>query len=69
MRIALIGCMVMNREISHLVAQSRHVVRVWWQRQGLHDTPDIPVSYTHLDVYKRQRSRATCTTSAKTSCA
>ena len=41
MRIALIGCMVMNREISHLVAQSRHVVRVWWQRQGLHDTPDI----------------------------
>lgn len=41
MRIAIIGCMVMNREISHLVADSRHVVRVWWLRQGLHDTPDI----------------------------
>lgn len=41
MRIALIGCMVMNREISHLVSSSRHVVRVWWLRQGLHDTPDI----------------------------
>lgn len=41
MRIAIIGCMVLNREISHLVAQSHHVVRVWWLRQGLHDTPDI----------------------------
>ena len=41
MRIAIIGCMVMNREISRLAADSRHVVRVWWQRQGLHDTPDI----------------------------
>ena len=41
MRIAISGCMVMNREISHLVADSRHVVRVWWLRQGLHDTPDI----------------------------
>ncbi len=41
MRIAMIGCMVMNREISHLVAKSRHIIRVWWLRQGLHDTPDL----------------------------
>lgn len=41
MRIALIGCMVMNREISHLTAQSPHIIRCWWLRQGLHDTPDI----------------------------
>lgn len=41
MRIALIGCMVMNREISRLSADSRHIVRTWWLRQGLHDTPDI----------------------------
>ncbi len=41
MRIALIGCMVTNREISRLAAESGHVVRVWWLRQGLHDTPDI----------------------------
>lgn len=41
MRIALIGCMVMNREISQLIADSPHVVRAWWLRQGLHDTPDI----------------------------
>ena len=41
MRIALIGCMVMNREISRLAAEGSHVIRVWWLRQGLHDTPDI----------------------------
>ncbi len=41
MRLALIGCMVMNREISHLVAGSKHVVRTWWLRQGLHNTPDL----------------------------
>ena len=41
MRLALIGCMVMNREISHLVAGSKHIVRTWWLRQGLHNTPDL----------------------------
>ena len=41
MRLAIIGCMVMNREISHLTAQSGNVVRVWWLQQGLHDTPDV----------------------------
>lgn len=41
MRLALIGCMVMNREISHLVAESPHIIRVWWLRQGLHDTSDM----------------------------
>lgn len=41
MRLVLIGCMVMNREISHLVTRSKHVVRTWWLRQGLHNTPDL----------------------------
>ena len=41
MRFALIGCMVMNREISHLIAESPNIVRAWWLKQGLHDTPDI----------------------------
>ena len=41
MRLALIGCMVMNRDISQLTAESPHVVRTWWLRQGLHDTPDL----------------------------
>ena len=41
MRIALIGCMVLNREIAHLTANSKNVVRSWWLRQGLHDTPDL----------------------------
>ena len=34
MRIAIIGCAVFNREISHLVAESRHAVRVWWIAPG-----------------------------------
>ena len=41
MRTAFIGCMVMNREISHLVSESQNPIRTWWLRQGLHDTPDI----------------------------
>lgn len=41
MRLALIGCMVMNREISQLISTSQNVVRAWWLRQGLHDTPDV----------------------------
>lgn len=41
MRLALIGCMVMNREISRLISDSQNVVRAWWLRQGLHDTPDM----------------------------
>ena len=50
MRIALIGCMVMNREISHLVSQSSNVVRCWWLRQGLHDTPDILCSSLQKNI-------------------
>ena len=41
MRIALIGCMVMCREISTLTAKSSHIIRNWWLRQGLHDTPEL----------------------------
>ena len=41
MRIALIGCMVMNREICRLVSESQNIVRTWWLKQGLHNTPEI----------------------------
>lgn len=41
MRLALVGCMVMNREIGRLISESDNVVRAWWMRQGLHDTPDV----------------------------
>ncbi len=57
MRIAIIGCMVMNREISHLVADSRHVVRVWWLRQGLHDTPDILRTELQLAIDDIEREK------------
>lgn len=39
MRIALIACMVLNREINRLSSESTQIVRTWWLRQGLHDTP------------------------------
>ena len=41
MRIAFIGCMVMFRELSALMAESGHVFRPFWQPQGLHNTPDL----------------------------
>lgn len=41
MRIAMVGCMVMNREINYIVARSPNIVRVWWMRQGLHETPQV----------------------------
>lgn len=41
MRIALIGCMVLHRDLCRLMADSRHIIRSWWLRQGLHDTPDL----------------------------
>ena len=40
-RIALISCMVMNRELNRLISESPNIVRAWWLRQGLHDTPQI----------------------------
>ena len=41
MRIAFIGCMVLNREVSREVTCSSNMIRPWWLKQGLHDTPDI----------------------------
>ena len=60
MRIAIIGCMVMNREISRLEADSRHVVRVWWQRQGLHDTPDILRAELQRNIDAIEREMSSC---------
>ena len=40
LRIAFIGCMVMFREVSALMAKSEHVFRPFWMPQGLHDTPE-----------------------------
>ncbi len=41
MRIALIACAVLERELSFEIAKADSVVRVWWLRQGLHDTPEL----------------------------
>ncbi len=41
MNIALIGCMVLNRDVSRLSFAGRHLIHPFWLEQGLHDTPDI----------------------------
>ena len=41
MRIAFIGCMVLNREASYEIAGSCNIIRAWWLNQGLHDTPNL----------------------------
>ena len=40
MRIHIIGCRVLSREINYFAALSPHTVDVTWLPQGLHDTPD-----------------------------
>ena len=59
MRIAIVGCMVMNREISRLAAESQNIVRVWWLRQGLHDTPDIlrQELQANIDAIERENAK------------
>ncbi len=41
MNIALIGCMVLMRDVSRIVYDSEHMVFPFWLEQGLHDTPEI----------------------------
>ena len=33
--------MVMARQLSYLISQSRNIVRPWWLRQSYHNTPDL----------------------------
>lgn len=40
MKIALIGCMVLAREVSYALYQSKNIVQCSWLEQGLHNTPD-----------------------------
>lgn len=40
MRIKLIACKVMTREISLLAARSPHYIDITWLRQGLHNEPE-----------------------------
>ena len=43
-------------------------ILTWQQVWSLQEVPDHPVSYTHLDVYKRQASKTARTTSPPTPC-
>ena len=41
MRIHMIACRVLSRELSYLASQSENIVDITWVRQGLHDTPEL----------------------------
>lgn len=41
MRIHLIACRVLQRELSYFISQSPQMIDVDWLHQGLHDTPDL----------------------------
>ncbi len=41
MNIALVGCMVLMRDVSRIIYDSEHLVFPFWLEQGLHDTPEI----------------------------
>lgn len=40
MKLALIGCMVMAREVSYALYQSKNTIQCFWLEQGLHNTPE-----------------------------
>ena len=40
MRIHIVACRVLSRELNALAATSPHVVELTWLPQGLHNTPD-----------------------------
>ncbi len=41
MNIALIGCMVLIRDVSKFIQQSDNLIFPFWLEQGLHDTPEL----------------------------
>ena len=41
MKLALISCMVLSRDISYCMYKSQNSVHAFWLEQGLHDTPAI----------------------------
>ena len=60
MRIHIIACRVLNRELSYYASQSPHIVDITWLPQGLHDTPAklrMKVSETIDSLYEQWEKR------------
>jgi hypothetical protein len=57
MRIHIVACRVLSRELNHFAATSPHVVELSWLPQGLHNTPDKlrQILMETLDGLYRQR--------------
>lgn len=52
LRLKIIACDVLNREISYLASQSEHYVDVTFLSQGLHNTPDQLREMLQLEIDK-----------------
>lgn len=62
MRISIIACRVLNRELSGLAAKSANAIDIHWMPQGLHDVPDIlraRVAATLEEIYRDLRDGRT----------
>ena len=60
MRIHIIACRVLTRELSYFASQSPHTVDITWLPQGLHDTPAklrMKVSETIDSLYEQWEKR------------
>ena len=53
MRLAIIACEILHREICHCIAQSRNVVDARFLRKGLHDVGQDEMSSTLRDEIRR----------------
>jgi len=52
LKLKIIACDVLNREISYLASQSKHYIDVTFLNQGLHNTPDKLRELVQIEVDK-----------------
>ncbi|NLV50363.1 MAG: DUF1638 domain-containing protein [Clostridiales bacterium] len=62
MRIHIIACRVLGRELSYLVSKSPNMIEITWQPQGLHEEPANLKSFLRasLDAVYDQLERGIC---------
>ncbi len=65
MRIALIACAVLQRELSYEIVQSNNIVRGFWLNQGLHDTPDLLRTQLQTEIDRIETMQLTASADKK----
>lgn len=56
MRATVIACQVMERELNFLAAKSEHIIHVRYQKQGLHNTPDLLRDTLRAEIAKAEEA-------------